>query len=104
MMCMGGSGVISVVANFAPRLMADLCNAAAAGEVTKARELHAALVPLERMAFSDTNPIPAKTAVAALGLCEDRFRLPLVSMNDADKAAVQQVLLTAGLLSASATP
>ena len=101
MMCLGASGVISVVANFAPKLMADLCDAVSAGDIATARQLHRQVVPLEKVAFSDTNPIPAKTAVAALGFCEDRFRLPLVPMSESDRACVQAALAEADLLSAA---
>ena len=56
MMCLGASGVISVVANFAPKLMADLCDAVAQGDLATARSLHSQIVPLERVAFRTPTP------------------------------------------------
>ena len=80
MMALGAKGVISVVANFAPRLVRQLCDACAAGDLAAARRLHGQVMILTKLAFCETNPIPAKTAVAALGLCQAEFRLPLVTM------------------------
>lgn len=88
LLAMGASGVIGVVANFAPKLMRQLCDAAAAGDLVEARRLHRIVHDLAKYAFSETNPIPAKTAVAALGLCREEFRLPLVAMTPAKKDAL----------------
>lgn len=92
LMAIGASGVISVVANFAPRIMADICAAAAAGDMAKAQKLHKTVHALTNVAFIETNPIPAKTAVAALGKCSDEFRLPLVPITDAAKATLLDTL------------
>lgn len=86
MMALGAAGVISVVANFAPRLMRDLVAAVDAADLPRARALHAQVWELAQVAFCETNPIPAKTACAALGLCEATFRLPLVPMTEVNKA------------------
>ena len=91
MLCQGALGVISVVANFAPRLMADLCSAVATADLEQARSLQSAVHELTKIAFCETNPIPAKTAMAALGFGEERFRLPLVTMT----APGKERLLTA---------
>jgi 4-hydroxy-tetrahydrodipicolinate synthase len=88
MLCQGALGVVSVVANFAPRLMADLCQAVADGDLTRARACQSAVHELTKLAFSETNPIPAKTAMAVLGFGEERFRLPLVPMSPARKEAL----------------
>ncbi len=92
LMAIGGSGVISVVANFAPRIMADLCAAAAAGDMAKAQDLHTVVHELTKVAFIETNPIPAKTAMAALGKCSDEFRLPLIPMTDGGKEILLSTL------------
>ena len=92
LMAIGGSGVISVVANFAPRVMADLCAAAKAGDMKRAQELHTVIHDLTKAAFSETNPLPAKTAMAALGKCTDEFRLPLVPMTKGGKEALLTTL------------
>ncbi|TVR39463.1 MAG: 4-hydroxy-tetrahydrodipicolinate synthase [Planctomycetota bacterium] len=84
MMAMGAQGVISVVANIDPAAMAKLCRAALAGDLTEARRCHGRIAALSKLAFMDTNPIPAKTALAAMGRMNEVFRLPLVPMtNDA---------------------
>jgi 4-hydroxy-tetrahydrodipicolinate synthase len=88
LLALGASGVIGVVANFAPKLMRQLCDAAAAGNVAEARRLHRIVHELAKHAFSETNPIPAKTAVSALGLCREEFRLPLVPMTPAKRDAL----------------
>ena len=98
MMMLGASGVISVVANFAPKLMRQLCDACAAGNLSEARRLHRIVVELAKHAFADTNPIPAKTAVAALGFCREEFRLPLVPAQPAKREALIAVMKKHGLL------
>src|SRR5512134_3179517 len=68
LMLMGGHGVISVTANVAPRLMHEMCAAALAGEVVRAREANFRLLGLHKHLFVEANPIPVKWAVAQLGL------------------------------------
>lgn len=92
MMALGAEGTISVVANFAPRLVADMCAAAKRGDHFEARRLHQAVWDLTQVAFCETNPIPAKTAMAEMGMCEAVFRLPLVSMSAAGKERLLRVL------------
>lgn len=98
LMSLGASGVISVVANFAPRLMADLCAAVAAGDLEKARPLHSAIHDLSKVAFMETNPLPAKTALVAMGKCSEEFRLPLVPMTEAGKPILLACLKKHGIL------
>jgi 4-hydroxy-tetrahydrodipicolinate synthase len=97
MMAMGASGVISVVANFAPRLVRQLCDACAAGDLATARQHHAVVVELAKHAFCESNPIPAKAAVASLGLCREEYRLPLVPMSPDKKAAMLACLQKHGI-------
>lgn len=91
-MALGGIGVIGVTANFAPRLVVELCDAALAGDMATARARHSTMVALAKLAFMVTNPIPAKTAMAELGFCEATFRSPLVPLTDS-----QRQTLVAGL-------
>ena len=98
MMMLGAAGVISVVANFAPRIMRQLCDACAAGDLPEARRMHRIVVELAKHAFAETNPIPAKTAVAALGFCREEFRLPIVPATPARKAALLECMRKHGLL------
>lgn len=100
MMALGARGVISVVANFAPRLVRSLCDAVAAGDLAAARRAHAAVAELTKHAFCDTNPIPAKCAVAALGFCREAYRLPLVPLAEPKRQALLACLRRHGILRA----
>ncbi len=97
-MALGASGVISVVANFAPRLMRQLCDACARADLVEARRLNHIVYELVKVAFSETNPIPAKAAVHALGMCREEYRLPLVAMTPAKRAILIATLTRHGLL------
>ena len=78
LLLMGGKGNISVVANVAPRMMREMCTAAMAGDLVKARELHFRMLGLHRHLFCEANPIPVKWACQQLGLIgEGGIRLPL---------------------------
>ncbi len=78
---LGGVGVISVVANVAPRLVVSMVESFRKGDLEKAREIHLALAPLIRAAFIETNPIPIKKAVELIGLPAGNLRLPLASIS-----------------------
>ncbi|WP_371322979.1 4-hydroxy-tetrahydrodipicolinate synthase [Dechloromonas sp. ZY10] len=95
---MGFHGNISVTANVAPRLMHEMCVAAAAGEVAKAREIHFKLLGLHRDLFCEANPIPVKWAVEQLGMMPGGIRLPLTTLGEAGQAKVLAALRQAGLL------
>jgi 4-hydroxy-tetrahydrodipicolinate synthase len=94
----GGHGCISVTANIAPRLCADLHNAWKARDIAKVEDLRDRLLPLHQAMFVETSPAPVKYAASLLGLCTDEVRLPLVGVSDASKAIVRDALITAGLL------
>ncbi len=98
LMLLGGHGVISVTANVAPRLMCQMCDAAAKGELPKARELNARLMPLHTRLFIEPNPIPVKWALQRLGKIAGGIRLPLVPLSAAGRDAVQAALDEAGLM------
>jgi 4-hydroxy-tetrahydrodipicolinate synthase len=74
----GADGVISVASNIAPALVADLAHAMMEGKIEKAAGLHDKLSPLFRNCFVESNPIPAKAALAAMGMMANELRLPLV--------------------------
>ncbi len=80
LMLLGGHGVISVTANVAPRLMHDMCVAALAGDVQRAREINFQLLPLHQKLFVEANPVPVKWAVAQMGLMGEGIRLPLTPL------------------------
>ncbi|RKX58872.1 MAG: 4-hydroxy-tetrahydrodipicolinate synthase [Thermodesulfobacteriota bacterium] len=92
-MAIGGRGVISVASNVVPKEMASMMNAFEKGNLTKARQLHLKLFPLFDALFYETNPVPAKTALAMMGkIPTDEVRLPLASMSDANKKRLEGVL------------
>lgn len=78
---LGAHGTISVTANVAPRLMNEMCKAALAGELHRARELNFRLLGLHRQLFVEANPIPVKWAVQQMGLIEGGLRLPLTPLS-----------------------
>jgi 4-hydroxy-tetrahydrodipicolinate synthase len=78
MMQQGGAGIISVASNVAPALMAEFVGAVRKGELQKAEQMNARLTPLFTNCFVESNPIPAKAAMSAMGLIENELRLPLV--------------------------
>ena len=96
-MALGGEGVISVTSNATPRLMAQLCDACAANDMTAARTLHRRLQPWMAAAFVEPNPIPAKAALAMMGKIENVLRLPLVPLSEGSVSAVQAALAAAGV-------
>jgi 4-hydroxy-tetrahydrodipicolinate synthase len=98
LLCLGGKGVISVSANVAPSDVAGMIDAFMGGKIDDARSLHYRLEPLNQAMFFETNPIPVKTALGMMGKCTDELRLPLCSMNDANKEKLRKVLKEYGLL------
>ena len=94
----GARGVISVTANVAPRAMADVVAAAARGDAAGAQQLDAPLAGLHQQLFCEANPIPAKWALARMGLIGPGIRLPLTPLAPQFHAGVEQALRQAGLL------
>jgi 4-hydroxy-tetrahydrodipicolinate synthase len=99
LMAAGADGVISVVSNATPHLMARLADWCASGDFAEARALAMQLAPWFDAAFIDSNPIPVKAALAMMGRIENSLRLPLVPLQDAHTAAVRSALLSVGALS-----
>jgi 4-hydroxy-tetrahydrodipicolinate synthase len=99
LMLLGGHGVISVTANAAPRAMHEMCVAALAGEVVRAREINNRLLGLHRHLFCEANPIPVKWAVQQMGLIKGGIRLPLTPLSaechDLVRAAMRQAEIAA---------
>lgn len=94
----GGVGCISVTANVAPRLCADLQAATLSGDYAKALQLQDLLMPLHYAMFVEASPGPVKYAAHLLGLCEAEARLPLVPVMESTKVMVRDALIHAGLL------
>jgi 4-hydroxy-tetrahydrodipicolinate synthase len=98
LIAIGGTGVISVVANIAPKDTAQMVQAALDGDFEKARKLHFKLLPLVKAMFIETSPIPVKTAMEMLGMCSGDLRLPMCSMEEANLKKLQKALTDYGLL------
>lgn len=93
----GGHGVISVIANIAPRAMKELVVAARGGDLAGALARQAAMAELNRMLFVETNPGPVKAAVALLGKASGELRLPLAPVSEANLAKVREAMVRFGL-------
>jgi len=93
----GATGVISVTANVAPRLMSEMVAAAARGDKETAQKLDARLAALHRDLFVETNPIPTKWALTQMGLIENGIRLPLTELAPAYHSVVTAALKAAGV-------
>ena len=99
LMLMGGHGNISVTANIAPKIMAQLCEAATSGDVVRAKALHASVLPLHQTLFVEANPIPVKWALARMGKIQSGgLRLPLTPLSAAAQVPVEKALQATGLI------
>ena len=94
-MAAGGDGVISVISNATPRLVARLVECCLAGDDVEARRIQGLLAPWARAAFVESNPIPVKAALAMMGRVENSLRLPLVPLAPAHEATVRAALAAA---------
>lgn len=94
----GGVGCISVTANIAPKLMADMHAAWQRGDVTEAQRLNERLTPLHADLFCEANPGPVKYGASLLGKCGEELRLPLVPITDESRGKVERAMRHAGLL------
>ena len=101
LMAVGGRGVISVVSNEIPAEMAQMVEAAERGDFATARAIHTRILPLMQINFIESSPGPVKAAMAAMGLIEEIYRLPLVSPRPESKEKISGVLKDLGLLKAA---
>ena len=92
LMLLGGKGIISVTANVAPRLMHEMCSAALAGDLLKARAANFKLLGLHTKLFVEANPIPVKWAVAQMGLIGMGIRLPLTPLSQQYHEVVREAM------------
>jgi 4-hydroxy-tetrahydrodipicolinate synthase len=98
-LAIGGKGVISVASNVMPKEMADMVDLFDNGDIDKAQKIHYKLFPLFKALFFETNPTPAKTALAMMGMIpSDEVRLPLAPMGETNKQKLKEVLQTLKLL------
>lgn len=95
MLC-GGHGVVTVAANVAPKLFADMCRAALEGDIATARRLNEQLTPIYNTMFCEPSPAAPKWGLSLLGKCEPHVRLPLVALTEAGQAKVRAALEKSG--------
>ncbi len=101
LMAVGAAGVISVASNVAPKQVAGMVHDALKGDYASARAGHYRLMPLFKVLFVQTNPIPVKAAMAMMGLIPEDVRLPLVPMAAAHRPKLEAVLKNLGCLNKS---
>ncbi|MBQ1565790.1 MAG: 4-hydroxy-tetrahydrodipicolinate synthase [Clostridia bacterium] len=97
-MSIGGKGVISTIANIHPEAMHMMCKAYFDGDVEEAKRLQLALLPLQQAAFCEVNPIPIKTMMGLLKLCDPEVRLPLVKPSIEHYELMENTLREYGML------
>ncbi|TVQ35743.1 MAG: 4-hydroxy-tetrahydrodipicolinate synthase [Geminicoccaceae bacterium] len=91
----GGVGCISVVANIAPKLCAEMQNAWRDGRIAEAQAINRKLLPLHQACFCEASPAPTKYALSRLGRCADEVRLPLVPLSAAGRRIMDEALAAA---------
>jgi len=102
LMALGAEGIVSVASNEVPDLMSKLADLAERGVWDEARALHYRLLPLMDANFLESNPGPVKAAMALMGLLEERFRLPLVPVQDKTRSRLRDLLQALGVLGGAA--
>jgi 4-hydroxy-tetrahydrodipicolinate synthase len=98
LLSIGGMGCISVASNVAPRQMVDIVDKFFAGDVAGAAQMQKDLYPLIKLLFCEVNPIPVKAAMAAMGYCENRLRLPLTQMEPQNELLLLREMRKLGVL------
>eukprot|EP01111_Echinosteliopsis_oligospora_P010864 TRINITY_DN3452_c0_g1_i1.p1 TRINITY_DN3452_c0_g1~~TRINITY_DN3452_c0_g1_i1.p1 ORF type:complete len:296 (+),score=81.98 TRINITY_DN3452_c0_g1_i1:52-939(+) len=98
MMAIGAKGIVSVVGNVVPAQLKQLVTLAAKGDYEGARKVHMSIFRLCRVMFIETNPIPVKTALSYMGLCQEAMRLPLCPITDAGREILKKALIDSNLI------
>jgi 4-hydroxy-tetrahydrodipicolinate synthase len=97
-MSVGGVGIISVASNEIPGEMVAMVEAAERGDYVAARAVHRRIMPLLQVNFVEANPVPVKAAMAAMGLLEESYRLPMCAPKSESRAKIVAVLKALDLL------
>jgi 4-hydroxy-tetrahydrodipicolinate synthase len=100
-MGVGGDGVISVASNEVPEVMVELCAAIARGDMETAWRIHYRYLDLMRVNFITTSPAPVKAAMAEMGLITDALRMPMLPLDETNRARVREVLADLELIPAA---
>lgn len=93
----GGSGVISVLSNVAPKETSEMCHRFFNGDVKGAMDMQVKYLAVTNALFCEVNPIPVKAAMAAMGYCENFLRLPLVPMEEGHEKMLLQKMREVGI-------
>ncbi len=101
LMAIGGRGIISVASNEIPAEMAAMVEAAERGDFAAARAIHTRILPLMLGNFIEANPIPVKSAMAAMGLIDEHYRLPMCPPKAESRQKLVDILKELGLLKAA---
>ena len=97
LMAIGGHGVISVISNEMPAEVAGMIEAAERNDFAAARAIHHRLMPLMLANFIEANPVPVKAAMAAMGLIEEAYRLPMVGPKPESREKILKTLKELGI-------
>lgn len=97
-LAMGGKGVISVLSNVVPAETVELCNRFFEGDVAGSAAMQCEYMELVKALFCEVNPIPVKSAVAAMGFCDDYIRLPLTDMEPQNKERMLGIMRAKGII------
>jgi 4-hydroxy-tetrahydrodipicolinate synthase len=98
LLCMGGTGVVSVAANIIPRQVAQMVEKTLKGDTAGGREIHDRYFPVFKDLFLETNPIPVKTALKRMGMYGGEFRLPMCEMSAANAEKLDKTLKACGVI------
>src|SRR6059036_1409806 len=98
LIALGAEGIVSVASNEVPDLMSLMTNLALDGKWGEARALHYRLLPLMEVNFIESSPGPLKAAMAMMGLLDEKFRLPLVPIQERSRKRIREVITELGLL------
>ena len=97
-MALGGKGVISVLSNVIPSETVEMCNRFFKGDIAGAAKMQCKYHNLISALFSEVNPIPVKAAMAEMGFCKDYLRLPLTTMEPANREKLFGYMRQEGLI------
>ena len=92
LIALGADGIVSVVSNEVPKLFSDMVRLCFKGEFSRALKIHNMLLPLMNFNFVESNPIPVKAVLAAMGLIEEEYRLPMVPLSDKYRSRMRKIL------------
>ncbi len=97
-LCVGGSGAISVTANILPGKLSAMITAWTKGDTKTAQAIHLEMLDINNVMFIETNPIPVKTALAMMGKIREEFKLPLCPMTEGNRKKLAEVLKRYGCI------